>query len=112
MLSITRTQINPDNVTLTKLINLTNLREATDILNDLTNQHRQMCATIHNEHSALPTYKNMDPSKTYCRDELILLCKQHVMTLTRPQTTTQMDDLKDFMKENGHEHVIKDATST
>ena len=112
MLPIAHTQINPDYVTLTKLIDLTNLREAADILDDLTNQHRQLCATIHNDHSAMPTYKNMDPSQTYYRDELILLCKQHGMTLPRPQTTGQMEDLKAFMKENGHEHVITDATST
>ena len=112
MLPITRTQINPDYVTLTKLIDLTNLREAANILDDLAKQHRQLCATIHNEHSALPTYQNMDPSKTYYPEELILLCKQHGMTLPRPQTTKQMDDLKNFMKDNGHEHVITDATST
>ena len=35
MLPIARTQINPDYVTLTKLIDLTNLREAADILDDL-----------------------------------------------------------------------------
>ena len=37
MLPIAHTQINPDYVTLTKLIDLTNLREAADILDDLTN---------------------------------------------------------------------------
>ena len=64
------------------------------------------------EHSALPTFKNMDTSKTYYREKLNLLCKQHGMTLPRPLTAGQLEELRADMKEHSHKHIITDATST
>ena len=108
LVPVARKTINPDFIRVTKMIDFTNINEAANLNDQLTDQHKEVCTKLNKDYYEAPLFVHKLPGQTFTKGEVILHCTAAGMTPPRPHANTESLALIALMKKNHLERVVTD----